>query len=294
MGLLRRLRRTTRARGASGTSAATGHDDFKRQQLELAVHRPFGTGFGHDLEARFLHGFLGRGDGVLDVGTNLGQYAAVLEDVVGPGSLTLVEPLPQLAEVLRARFPGARVENLALSDRRGRATIRVPHIAGTAYPTRATLNDHSEPGQSGHDEVEVDTTTLDELVRGRGLGPVSLIKVDVEGHEAAVLRGARATVLGDEPIVLMEIEARHHDGDIAPTVRAATDLGLRGHFFDTTSLTVRPVEDFDATVHQRIEDLVGRNFVDYLNNFWFVPQAREGEFLAAASAFLAEVAAPPA
>lgn len=263
------------------------HESFKRDQVDKAVRQPFGPDFGHDLEARFLHGFLRPGDVVLDVGANVGQYAAVLEDAVGPQTLTLLEPLPGVAKLLRKRFPGARVENVAASDVAGAATIRVPKIEGREYTTRATLNDHAEPGQGGTREVEIVTEPLDSVVARLGLARVDLVKVDVEGHEPEVIRGAQATLSSPDVLLLIEIEARHHDFPITEVFEQITGLGLRGYIFDTARLEVMPIGEFSPQAHQDLDDLVARRFVRYLNNFWFVPPAREAAFLAAAEEFLA-------
>ncbi len=265
------------------------HLVFKQSQLTKAIHEPFGPAYGHDLEVRFLHGYLNHGDVVLDVGANVGQYAAVVEDVVGSATMTLFEPLPGLAKLLRARFPGARVENLAVSDRAGTATIRVPSIDGTEYNTRATLNDHTEPGQGASREVRVVTEPLDSVTERLGLDRIDLVKVDVEGHEPEVVRGAERTLSAPGVLLLIEIEARHHDFPITQVFDQITALGLTGYVFDTTSLTVLPIEAFTVAEHQHLDDLVNREFVKYLNNFWFVPPARESEFLAAATAFLASL-----
>ncbi|MET3961926.1 FkbM family methyltransferase [Marmoricola sp. OAE513] len=283
-----RLRREPAAPAAK-VRKPNPHKAFKKNQIAKAVHEPFGPAFGHDLEARFLHGYLSPGDVVIDVGANAGQYAAVIEDAVGRESLTLLEPLPDLAATLRQRFPGVRVENLAASDVAGAATIRIPSIEGREYNTRATLNDHTEPGQGGSREVAIVTEPLDSVVERLGLGRIDLVKVDVEGHEPEVVRGARRTLSAPDVLLLMEIEARHHDFPITEVFGLITALGLRGYVFDTSSLTVMSIDDFAVEKHQHVEDLVNRAFVKYLNNFWFVAPAREREFLEAAEAFLADL-----
>ncbi|MFL6061854.1 MAG: FkbM family methyltransferase [Marmoricola sp.] len=286
MGPSVRLPWNRRERPEQAAPPADPHEEFKRGQVDKAVREPFGPEFGHDLEARFLHGYLKQGDVVLDVGANVGQYAAVIEDAVGPETLTLLEPLPGIAKLLRKRFPQARVENVAASDVAGTATIRVPNIEGREYTTRATLNDHAEPGQSGTREVEILTEPLDSVVERLGLDRVDLVKVDVEGHEPEVIRGARATLSSPEVLLLIEIEARHHDFPITEVFDQIVALGLVGYIFDTATLEVMPVGEFCVEAHQDLEALIARRFVRYLNNFWFVPPAREAAFLAAAEEFL--------
>jgi FkbM family methyltransferase len=260
---------------------------YKAKVLKATLDEPVDADFRSDIEARFLHRYLSRGSVVLDVGANAGAYATVVEDVVGPRCLVIFEPLPRLVSVLRARFPGSQVRPVALSDRSGHAKIRVPSIAGKAYSTRATLNDHDEPGQSGFDEVEIELETLDAAVVGLALKRIDVVKIDVEGHELEVIAGARGSLERHQPVVLIEIETRHHTFPITDVFARLEECGLRGHFFDSRTMTVRPVADFDAR-DQRLEDLEARDFIRYLNNFWFVPPRRERDFLERAASFLSD------
>lgn len=276
-------------RGRFRRVVAAKHRQYKAKILKATLHEPVDGDYRSDIEARFLHGYLSRRSVVLDVGANAGAYAAVAEDVVGARSLVMFEPLPQLASQLRARFPASRVRPVALSDRAGRAKIRVPSIAGKACSTRATLNDHDEPGQSGFEEVEIEQETLDAAVADLALKRIDVVKVDVEGHELEVIAGARGSFERYKPVVLIEIEARHHTFPITDVFARLEECGLHGHFFDPLTMTVHPVADFDVVRDQRLEDLEARDFIRYTNNFWFVPPRREHDFLDRAASFLSDL-----
>ena len=120
----------------------------------------------------------------------MGVYACVLEDIVGSHNLYLIEPLPQLYRRLRRDFPRAHVFHTALSDRTGPQCLRVPIIGGKHVKSRATLNQHSEPAQTATHEITVPGDTLDAFAQRNRFGPVGFIKIDVEGHELAVINGA--------------------------------------------------------------------------------------------------------
>ena len=274
-------------RGRSRPSVAEKDLRYKARVLKATLDEPVDADYRSDIEARFLHQYLSRGSVVLDVGANAGAYATVFEDVVGPQCLVIFEPLPRLVSLLRARFPASRVRPVALSDRTGRAKIRVPSIAGKAYSTRATLNDHDEPGQSGFEEVEIELETLDTAVADLALKRIDVVKIDVEGHELEVIAGARRSLERYEPVVLIEIETRHHAFPITDVFARLEECGLRGHYFDSLTMTVRPVADFDSRA-QRLEDLEARKFIRYPNNFWFVPPERERDFLDRAARFLSD------
>jgi hypothetical protein len=117
--------------------------------------------------------------------------------------------------------------------------------------------------------VPVEVTTLDAFFDEHERAP-NFLKIDVEGHELAVLNGARRLLEQYRPTILVECEARHRaDSDVRPVFELLQSLGYEGSFFDRRSR--RPLGEFDAAVHQRLDpanpDRVPRG---YVNNFAFV------------------------
>ncbi len=247
---------------------------------------PLGDDAPIDVELRLLR-TLDLDGAVLDVGANTGQYSVALEDVVRADRLYLFEPVPHLAAMLRRRFRRSHVVEVALSGAPGRATLRVPYIDGRPVHTRATLNRHVETHQTGADEVTVRLDTLDRQVAALGIGPIALIKIDVEGHELDVIAGAVATLASQSPLLLVEIEARHHAFPIAEVFARLEGLGYEGWVVDPAGRRVIGTADFSADAHQRLEDLEARRFSRYLNNFFFVPAGDPHRVVEALTAVLA-------
>ena len=108
---------------------------------------------------------------------------------------------------------------------------------------------------------------LDDLLDGERRS-VSFIKIDVEGHEVAVLEGARHTIATHKPNLLIEIEGRFLDGPVQDVIDRVLALGYRGEFLDAFGQR-RPVSRFDEAVHQdrAIDPLDPR----YICNFLFTP-----------------------
>ena len=171
--------------------------------------------------ARLIH----PGDFVLDVGANIGYMSRLMGACTGEtGALVAVEPHPRLFDALtenlrevrrQGLFPSTQLERVALSDVRGQARLVMP--AGFAQ------NDGTASlGEPGDDStgIPVATDTLDHLVGGR---TVAVMKLDVEGHELAVLRGA-AEALGHSRI-------RHivYEDHVGPSSDVGAHLRARGY-----------------------------------------------------------------
>jgi FkbM family methyltransferase len=97
------------------------------------------------------------------------------------------EPMPSLAQVLREKFPRrVTVEAMALSDSSGTVELRSPVVNGVVVTGCSTISDEAAATYPGLRAVEVPMERLDSVYRGN----VGFIKIDVEGHEQAVLDGA--------------------------------------------------------------------------------------------------------
>jgi FkbM family methyltransferase len=204
----------------------------------------------------------------IDVGAHFGTYSQALSRLVGKtGKVISVEPISEDAAFLRAaarqlRLP-IEVCACALSDTAGEATLRIPARFGQQKTALATLEGHQGEGEAR----TVPVLRLDDLLAGERR-PVSFIKVDVEGHEAAVLEGARLTIATHKPNLLIEIEGRFLDCSVQDVIDQVLAFGYRGEFLDAAGQR-RPVSRFDEAVHQdrAIDPLDPR----YVCNFLFTP-----------------------
>ena len=169
---------------------------------------------------------------ILDVGANSGLYALVAKAVAPQARVFAFEPIERIVHGLAKnvalnRFD-IRVVRQALSDRDGTATMldtgKEIELRATLDPTGAVLAGES----SG--PVTVPVARLDTLVDDETVPPPDLVKIDVEGHEAAVLRGMRAT-LETRPQILMEVHSPRAADEVEEIVRP---LGYRIHLLGPT------------------------------------------------------------
>jgi FkbM family methyltransferase len=111
---------------------------------------------------------------------------------------------------------------VAVSNRNGRTTLRAPVIGwgrSTVEPqnTLAGLRDESAAVR----EIDVPMVRLDDM----DLPDPAFIKIDVEGHELAVLEGAQALLARARPVLMMEMEDRHAPGTRAVILDLLAGLG---------------------------------------------------------------------
>ena len=159
------------------------------QKLLMQTGRPYELGMLQDMHAR-----LAPGDLVLDIGANVGNHTLYLACVAGARVIAF-EPNRDLCAAMEASLARNGVED--------RVSLRVLGLGETAsrahFAEAVPQNLGTQALALGAGEIEV--ATLD----GLGIeGPVRAIKLDVEGMEAAVLRGGAALIARDRPVLYVE------------------------------------------------------------------------------------------
>lgn len=149
-----------------------------------------------------------------DVGANFGYYTWRMKTLDREIEAVLFEPLPANAALIqrtvkRNALPKTTVISAAASDRSGKAMLNADSIAGLTSSLEKQEHTFEERHWGAHHkQLSTPIVTIDEVRRNRG--PVGFMKIDVEGHEEHVLRGARETIASDQPILLIECTHEAH------------------------------------------------------------------------------------
>lgn len=161
-----------------------------------------------------LETFVTPGSTFVDVGANIGIYTGWASRLVGKhGRVLAFEPVPATRQYLKTAVAMNRLDNVevipkALGKQPGTVTLWiVPHASGltSAVPPEAGS---IEAGKL--QRVDVPQVTLDDELEARGGAAPTLIKIDVEGYEMAVLEGAVRTLAGKQPpAVVFETHGAH-------------------------------------------------------------------------------------
>ena len=193
--------------------------------IKLAIHRVLGERTFAALQSRYwcsrvrrlrysfefrdeIEAAVSPGDTVLDVGANVGQYAALLARLVGPtGRVLAFEPEPRTHAILHSnvrRIGLSSVETfqLALADFTGTALIvRVVDEDGLPNIGLTHLATQSEAA-SGDARV----AALDGLSESLRVDSCAFVKIDVEGSEMLVLRGGARFLATRRPLLMVELD----------------------------------------------------------------------------------------
>jgi FkbM family methyltransferase len=148
----------------------------------------------------FIRTLAGRGRTFVDVGSHIGFYTMGLAP--GFDRVVAFEPSKfQYGWLTRNRalndYAHVSCEHVALGETRGEATLNVLSYEGG-------LNSLSPEVAAAHNIIDRYTVPV-EVLDDRGMSDVDLLKIDVEGFEIPVLRGARKTIDASRPVILIEV-----------------------------------------------------------------------------------------
>lgn len=163
-------------------------------------------GFVEPTEYRTLKKIIMTGNHVIDIGANFGWYSTLFSRWVGDeGKVYSFEPLPDVFCELNNNIELNNLKNIetfpfAISDEEGSAVISFPVSLGSEYASIAT----TKIAEREYEAV-CEVTRLDKLVEDIGIAQVDFIKIDVEGNEINVLKGAEQTLLKYKPSLMIEV-----------------------------------------------------------------------------------------
>jgi len=229
-----------------------------------------------EAELRVLHSLpKGAIDTAIDVGAAQGSYTWVLNRKAR--KVFAFEPGEQHGRFLRRALFGTRISLIgaAAGDANTKATMYVAGCDGEALhsATMSSMNPIANASRAETRQVRqitLDAFEANEIDVGRS---IDLLKIDVEGYELQVLRGAKALIERHLPLIICEIEKRHNP-DYQKAFEFLWSLGYESYLLRTQRFELFRGVDIDDL--QREENLAERlgGGVDsrhnaYINNFVF-------------------------
>jgi len=175
-----------------------------------------------------------------DVGANFGYYGWLVKSFSPNARIRMFEPDPANNLLVRATLSRTRLDNVtirevAVSDHAGTTMFMRDEVSGLTGAIAANDETFSQRrwGVTGN-RITVETVRLDD--ERRDAGHVDLLKIDVEGHEGAVLKGAMTTMRLDRPFVIFE--CFHHGAEMIELLKTLDyDFADAERASDVTPLT---------------------------------------------------------
>ncbi|HEX7905926.1 MAG TPA: FkbM family methyltransferase [Chitinophagaceae bacterium] len=153
----------------------------------------------------FLEKRIKTGDVIIDVGAHMGVFAVRCAQLTGKeGRVYAFEPTPSTFKVLRKIIKLNRAEEnimavqAAVADQRGKTNFYMGDAVGDFANSLVNYDD------SKHKGYEVNIISIDEFMTENGFG-VDFLKIDAEGAELSVLRGAIKTVASQKPFCILSM-----------------------------------------------------------------------------------------
>lgn len=176
------------------------------------------------------------GDVCLDIGANIGVYACVMSRLSGSSeNVHAFEPAEHIRQKLtrNARLNGFQqmhINHFGLGEENTRLNffeVREGRVRG-GISTFVRNENIDAMGTDDLIEKEAEVRTLDSYVDEAELSTIKLAKIDVEGFEISVLRGAKGALRRFRPFVLMEFDEIRHAGDAKEMRKLFEDLHYEG------------------------------------------------------------------
>jgi FkbM family methyltransferase len=206
------------------------------------------------------------GDIVCDIGANKGSFVFWLARWCRSGTVVAFEPQPSFAKLLKTlchRSRNVEIVAAAVYSSSGTLNLYIPkgHLQSASLMMPEVLDAMAVP---------VPTISLDEYFSTHRR--ISLLKIDVEGAEMEVFKGADRILREHSPLLVFECEGRHlKNGNVQDVFSYLTNLGYQGRFICGGRLL--PISSFESAIHQpRIGEWFWKR-KGYCNNFVFAKHA---------------------
>jgi FkbM family methyltransferase len=160
-------------------------------------------------EIEKIQNYVKQGDIVIDVGGNIGFFVLILDELVGKeGKIFSFEPSKRLKDRLEKtikinNIQNVTIVNLALGESEGSTTLHY-NPKQTGLSSIVTDFDKSSISE------EIQITTLDKFLENI-TGRISFLKIDTEGYEPQVLKGAMEFIKRDKPTIYIELGGNYQN-----------------------------------------------------------------------------------
>jgi FkbM family methyltransferase len=212
------------------------------------IARAMLSGGWEETEWNWIRPSLSKGGTFVDVGAHIGTYSLRAAKAVGNnGRVVAIEPNPVTAAALRDNIAASgwhniQVQEIACGDRNGTVTLFAGHAENTGTASLAERN--ARRGGPLEASFDVPLSPLDNILERLSLARLDVIKIDTEGAETMVIRGAVNTLRKFSPVILVETidgQLRNMNSSLPELENVLSSLGYEKRKSDGYNALWRPV-----------------------------------------------------
>lgn len=167
------------------------------------------TGSNYEITP-ILMNILNDDDVFFDIGANLGQYTIRIKYKFNYGvKIFAFEPVIENYKVLQSylikKYENVILENYAVSDSEGEGVLYIPTINDIEIDTQASIDlENRRNYYSNFAKQKIQKITIDKYVSANAIERIDYIKIDTEGNDAKVLKGALNSIRSHKPVIFSE------------------------------------------------------------------------------------------
>lgn len=178
----------------------------------------------HKALLQLLRPYISKQDIIFDVGGHAGQMTKIFAKLAPEGRVYTFEPGSYALSILKKVVSFNRLKNVeicpfALSSETKESTLSIPlKKSGSVGFGISHIPTTKKETPSQHLEEKIKILPLDLFMEQNKIPTLSFLKIDVEGHEMQVLKGAKKTLKVHKPCVMLELNTDHlHRSNSSPT-----------------------------------------------------------------------------
>lgn len=198
----------------------------------------------------------------LDIGSNIGLYSFLLSFYFD--KVYSFEPIFEMCQRCHGIKKNIFINNVALGDKICEEIINTPIVNGKKVYGLSSI---SNVFQGSHQQL-IHIKRLDDYSDIKNIG---FIKIDTEGFEDNVIKGAQKIISRDRPVIMIEIEKRHNQESFQYISQNMYGLSYKGFYLNEKKL--KDISSFSFDRYQTVTS-AGECIQPYLNNFFFIPREK--------------------